>query len=194
MKRIAMLFLASGIIIIILAVGVAVSAMTSPANGIQFEPAAGVSDTCLFCHIDAHDNWKLINTPDLDKASSSTLQPLSQSAITPAQDQMCGNCHSQTGQKQLPADEIQSNIESVQERVAGLRADLDRIFDHYAAIWDLSAYMSDKPAQQIAAERISTLVAVIEADGSWGFHNPDYTEEILTEAETLMEQLLNDLR
>lgn len=193
MKRFATLCLVSGIFIMMLALGVAVFAMTDTDNSTKLEPAASSTDTCLFCHVDVHDNWKLISSPDLEQPALAALEAPSQSAIAPPPDQLCGNCHLQTSTIRLSPDEIGASINGIQERVAALRADLTRIFDHYAARWDTNAYMSDKPARQIVAERISTLIAVIEADGSWGFHNPDYTEEILTEAETLMAQMLNDM-
>jgi hypothetical protein len=177
MKKFASLFLATGLLIMALALTIAVSAMNGNAN-IRTQAAESEStNTCLFCHRESHRDWNLI---------SALQQPImAQSIPTPA----CSGCHTMNAEA-LPLAEIQTAIDNNQGRVAALRQELAQIYLHYAADWNSDAHRSEKSAEQITAERISTLVAVVEADGSWGFHNPIYTEEILTEAERLMAEMI----
>jgi predicted CXXCH cytochrome family protein len=103
----------------------------------------------------------------------------------------CSTCHSLARNPENTPENLTFSVTSVQketrERVEQLRADLKEVRDANPN-WDPKA--TDKSAEQLAAERVHTLLSFVEADGSWGFHNPRYTKLILDEAEKLIEPLL----
>lgn len=103
----------------------------------------------------------------------------------------CTGCHTLQRNKDNTPENLTFAVEKVQKdtkkRVDALKADLADVQKQHKD-WDPKA--KDKPKEQLSAERISTLVSFVEADGSWGFHNPEYTDMILKEAEKLIDTLL----
>lgn len=190
MKRLASLCFASGILIMVSALAIAVSAM--PSNSPRAESYESTPNACLYCHLDAHANFNLdlplkvihsvVNGP-ADELPGNT--PEEQTLV-------CSNCHIMNGETNLPTEEIQTRIEDTQARVLVLHTQLEQIYGLNEP-WHNNVIRAQKSQEQIKAERINTLIAYVEADGSWGFHDPIYTEEILTEAETLMDDLLSVL-
>jgi hypothetical protein len=182
MQRTASTFLIFGILILLLGLVMAVSAAMpgkQPAH-VAFSGTSN-SGTCLHCHEDAHSNWLALPTTSL---------PTNGEMSTAANPLNCINCHPQ--QTNVPADELIQRLEITQGRVNELRANLAHIRSTHPH-WKANITRSEKPNTQITAERIDTLLTFIEADGSWGFHRPDYTDDLLTEAETLMADLLKTL-
>ena len=110
----------------------------------------------------------------------------------PGQPDSCSGCHSLARNPENTPENLTASIRTVQDntrtRIERLRADLEEIIEEnpeWANITDAAA----KSADQLRAERIGTLISFVEADGSWGFHNPGYTNIILTEAERLMDEM-----
>lgn len=182
MKRIAILYLVSGLLIIASALGVAVSATTIP-YPTHIPQMTG--DTCTFCHLDLHPEiqtndptmWTLVTA-----AAPSGNEP--GSAAVP----MCTSCHTTDEPAILPTAQIQDQIDTVQDRITVLERDLANIYTLYPN-WDSTLYRFEKSEEQVLAEQIGTLLAVLQADGSWGFHDSAYTEQMLSDAENLMETL-----
>lgn len=106
----------------------------------------------------------------------------------------CTGCHTLERDKDNTPENLTYAVQSVQQdthdRVDALKADLQTIMDAHKD-WDPKA--KDKSEEQQLAERITTLVSFVESDGSWGFHNPSYTDQILTEAENNMSDLKDKL-
>ncbi len=102
----------------------------------------------------------------------------------------CSGCHTLEKSKDNTPENLTFAIEKVQKdtkkRVDQLKADLDDVKKANPK-WDPAA--KDKPKEQQTWDRIFTLVSFIESDGSWGFHNPAYTADILKEAEKLMDEI-----
>jgi predicted CXXCH cytochrome family protein len=102
----------------------------------------------------------------------------------------CTGCHSLERDPKNTAENVTAKITAVQtdtkKRVETLKTDLDTTVKAHPE-WDPKA--TDKPEAQVKADRIHTLISFIEADGSWGFHNPGYTDQILKEAEKLMDDI-----
>lgn len=101
----------------------------------------------------------------------------------------CTTCHNMHYDDMTPEDltfYVENTIEDTKARVEDIRAVLNEINAAHPE-WDPQA--QEKPEEQQMALRIHTLVSFVEADGSWGFHNPDYADEILSEAEDLLEEL-----
>ncbi len=103
----------------------------------------------------------------------------------------CTGCHTLARSKDNTPENLTFQIEKVQKdtkkRVDDLTADLKTVQDAHKD-WDPAA--KDKSKEQVAAERVNTLITFVESDGSSGFHNPEYTDLILTEAEKLMDGLM----
>ena len=191
MKRLATLFLVSGVLIIALALSLAVSAMNGTALSEASEKPVQSNDGCLFCHLESHGAWTTIVSHLIDEDRALPPEIVENLIPTPTSS-ACRYCHTQQGAETLTAEQIQDAVSSMQERVQTLKNDLEQVFEDNHANWDLDAQRGDKPANQLAAERVKTLLDVVEVDGGWGFHNPDYTRAILAEAETLMAQLQTD--
>jgi len=106
----------------------------------------------------------------------------------------CTGCHTLERSKDNTPENLAYAVESVQsdtkDRVEALKADLKDITDAHKD-WDPKA--TDKSDEQKLAERITTLVSFVESDGSWGFHNPGFTDDILSEAESNMDDLKSAL-
>ncbi len=103
----------------------------------------------------------------------------------------CTGCHTVGKNKDNTPENLASTIDKVQKdtkkRVEALKDDLKTIADEHKD-WDPKA--TDKPKEQQAYERATTLVSFVESDGSWGFHNPDYANALLKEAEKVVDGLL----
>lgn len=126
--------------------------------------------------------------------STHTFQIVLPTENAEGQQDSCTQCHNPEHDPDATPESLFFYIEEVQadtqERVEDIRADLQEITDEHPE-WDPQA--QDKPEEQQIAERIGTLVSFVEADGSWGFHNPGYTDDILSEAEDLLDELLDML-
>lgn len=181
-KRFASIFLTSGIFFMILAFGVAVTAMSQAGNYTLI--AVATPNTCVYCHVDVHPEF----TTQIQIQSSQLSPAVEATPEVP----LCTSCHEMATEEDLPIQVIEGRLTDVQRRVNTLRAQLNDIQEQHPE-WDVNSLYAAKSARQIKAERISTLVMFLESDGSWGFHDPAYTEEILAEAETLMQTLLEDL-
>jgi hypothetical protein len=186
MKRLATLCLISGLLIMVLALGMAVSAM--PTGRPQTSITQNTSNTCLYCHTDVHPEWDLTASIRMIQPDHSTTEVYASVAAEPTA--LCSTCHDMDDAVALPLDEIEAKLNKTQVRLEIIQAELTLLFAQYPD-WQTDAARADKTKTQIKAERISTLIAYVVADGSWGFHDPVYTEEILTEAEHLMDELLN---
>ena len=183
MKRVALLYLTSGMTIVVLAFAVALSAMQTSVA--QPEHISSTDETCLFCHVDSHTTWNLIT------AEAPLINTTGTIFATSADDsaQRCTNCHLTDDDIALAADAVETAIGTMQARVTVLQDNLTTLYSQHSE-WEANTRLSDKPNAQVTAERIDALLAIIIADGSWGFHDEIYTEEILTEAEMLMASLL----
>jgi len=106
----------------------------------------------------------------------------------------CTTCHNAEHDPDNSPEDLAFYIEDVQadtrDRIDDIRAELEAI---QAENPDWATTTEDKSEEQVMSERIHTLVSFIEADGSWGFHNPEYTDDILVEAEDLLDELLDIL-
>lgn len=143
-------------------------------------PAA---NTCFNCHEDIHAEWLSAYTVTFK------IPP---AAITPTSDALtCSTCHTQRTDI-ANDDQLAEHFQRTKARVEALRVDLTRIHDTHPE-WQNNQIRAEKPESQITAERIDTLLTFIEADGSWGFHRPDYIDGLLIEAELLMADLLKTL-
>ncbi|MCL4877916.1 MAG: ammonia-forming cytochrome c nitrite reductase subunit c552 [Anaerolineae bacterium] len=124
--------------------------------------------------------------------STHTFQIVLPTENAEGQQDSCTQCHNPEHDPDATPESLLFYIEEVQadtqERVEDIRADLQEITDAHPE-WDPEA--EEKPEEQQIAERIGTLVSFVEADGSWGFHNPGYTDDILSEAEDLLDELLD---
>jgi predicted CXXCH cytochrome family protein len=118
-----------------------------------------------------------------------TFQVLLPTDAVEGQIDSCTVCHDMSHDDMTPEDLtffVESTMEETQGRAEEIRALLDEINAAHPE-WDPQA--EQKPEEQQMALRIHTLVSFVEADGSWGFHNPDYADEILSEAEDLLDEL-----
>ena len=101
--------------------------------------------------------------------------------------QFCGQCHFLASD--TPPSTFETDVFQLQSRVTLLRDTLDAIHaDH--PDWDRQLTFADKPEQQRAIERADALLLFLEADQSWGFHDPTYAETILLETESLLATVL----
>lgn len=189
MKRVAGLCLISGLLIMIFTLGMAVSVLSGN-NHLQVRTVSrSTPNTCLYCHFNAHEEWQLNNAPRLFVFTPPATHVNSQPTTPESAVQPCGNCHEMTDDSVLPLEAILDRINVVRLRVMTLKQNLLAVYQRFPD-WDENTYRLNKPQTQLMAERIGMLLAVVEADGSWGFHNPGYTEEILNEAESLLADLL----
>ncbi|MBZ0306859.1 MAG: ammonia-forming cytochrome c nitrite reductase subunit c552, partial [Anaerolineae bacterium] len=142
---------------------------------------------CSSCHM-----VPTTQSPLVGHAASHTFQIVLPTQNAEGQPDSCTQCHNPEHDPDATPESLLFYIEEVQadtqERVEDLNADLEEIIaDH--PDWDPAA--EDKPEEQLLSERIHTLVSFVEADGSWGFHNPGYADDILSEAEDLLDELLD---
>ncbi len=143
---------------------------------------------CATCHMPA-----TAASAEYGDIPSHTFKVLLPTDAVEGQIDSCTTCHDMSHDDMTPEDLtffVESTIEDNKARVEEIRATLDEINAAHPE-WDPQA--QEKPEEQKTALRIHTLVSFVEADGSWGFHNPDYADEILTEAEDLLEELLDTL-
>lgn len=143
---------------------------------------------CATCHMPA-----TAASAEYGDIPSHTFKVLLPTDAVEGQIDSCTTCHDMSHDDMTPEDLtffVESTIEDNKARVEEIRATLDEINAAHPE-WDPQA--EEKPEEQQTALRIHTLVSFVEADGSWGFHNPDYADEILTEAEDLLEELLDTL-
>lgn len=184
MKGLAGFFLACGLIIMAMAFAMAASAMQQSSEITVMDRSDA---SCLYCHEDAHVDWKLDTSllpvrMFLTTSSTQTVSGQSDDSV-----QFCATCHI-TDEAIITANA--NDIDSVQMRLSVLHGHLASVMDAHPE-WANAASRSDKSAEQITAEHIHALISFIDADGSWGIHDPGYTEEILNEAEALMADLLD---
>lgn len=131
-------------------------------------------------------------SPLVGATASHTFDIVLPTEAAEGQADSCTGCHSLERSEDNTPENLTFFVEEVQEdtqeRVESLNEDLEEIT---AANPDWDPEAEDKPEEQLLAERIHTLVSFVEADGSWGFHNPGYADDILSEAEDLMDELLD---
>lgn len=143
---------------------------------------------CATCHMP-----KTAANAEYGDVATHTFQVLLPTDAVEGQIDSCTTCHDMSHDDMTPEDLtffVESTIEDNKARIEEVRASLDEINAAHPE-WDPQA--EEKPEEQQTALRIHTLVSFVEADGSWGFHNPDYADEIITEAEDLLEELLDTL-
>ncbi len=103
----------------------------------------------------------------------------------------CTGCHTIEKNKDNTPENLAATIDKIQKdtkkRVEALKDDLKTIADEHKD-WDPKA--TDKSKDQQAYDRATTLVSFVESDGSWGFHNPDFSNALLKEAEKVVDGLL----
>jgi predicted CXXCH cytochrome family protein len=140
---------------------------------------------CASCH--------MVGTAQSGHYSDSpthTWQIIKPTGAAEGQPDSCTGCHVPERDPDNAPENLTAFLDAVQadtqDRVAMIHEDLDPVLEAHPE-WDPAA--EDKSEEQVTAETIVTLVSFVESDGSWGFHNPDYTDEILTEAEDLLDQL-----
>ena len=139
---------------------------------------------CATCHMPA-----TAASAEYGDIPSHTFHVLLPTDAQEGQIDSCTVCHDMSHDDMTPED-LTFFVESTQEDTQGRVEDIRAVLDEISAAnpqWDPQA--TEKPEEQQMALRIHTLVSFVESDGSWGFHNPDYTDEILTEAEDLLEEL-----
>lgn len=88
----------------------------------------------------------------------------------------CATCHTISDAAAPLPETVQRRIAHTQTQVERLRAELDAV----------RQTLNAEHLSQLAW--IDELLAFVEADGSWGYHHPHYTRDILTEADALMRQ------
>ena len=187
-KHLATFFLASGLFIMLLPLKVTPPSSQAEQLVINTMPR---SSNCLYCHLDAHRDDTIASNLHLVHSPTTAINLTDRHHATAANN-FCSSCHQMGEELEFSDTEIQAQIETIQTRVSRLRSDLKQVYNENPH-WDLETNHLAKPTKQRIAERITALVQFVEADGSWGFHQPGYTEEILTEAENLMTTLHNML-
>ena len=171
MKRTANIFLTSGLLIMLGTLAWATFGMQTASADIALE-----SNTCLNCHLDAHLEW---NWATSTQSTETTLDNT---------ETFCINCHQTNAIFALST--VRTHIDTIQHRINDIRAELNNIYRNHPE-WDTNTQHIDKTIDQRTAERITTLITFVEADGSWGFHDADYTDQLLSEAEFLIAELLD---
>ncbi|NDJ85776.1 MAG: ammonia-forming cytochrome c nitrite reductase subunit c552 [Chloroflexi bacterium] len=139
---------------------------------------------CSSCHMPA-----TARNAYFGDVATHTFQLILPTEAVEGQPDSCTSCHDLTHDELTPEDltfyveEIQADTE---DRLADLRADLEEIQSAHPE-WESDA--EDKSELQQMSERVHTLLSFVEADGSLGVHNPGYTDDILTEAEDLLDEM-----
>ena len=172
MKQVARTFLIFGLCII--ATSLAIAA-TSLENTPGQEQTSLETTACLFCRVDPHLTWNVIAVP----APQSGLTPQTNSPGT-----QCSDCHAMETVNDLPDNDTRNQLITNQERITWLRSELNHIQTQHPE-WQHNITRSQKSETQILAEQVEVIISVLEADGSWGFHDLDYTDMQLAEAEQL---------
>ncbi|MCI0708551.1 MAG: ammonia-forming cytochrome c nitrite reductase subunit c552 [Chloroflexi bacterium] len=141
---------------------------------------------CSSCHMP-----QTVVIDEENSAASHTWLVIIPTDAAEGQPDSCTGCHSVERNPDNTPENLTFVIEDIQEdtmgRVEDIRAELDPIVEEQG--WDPEA--EEKSEAQLTAERIHTLVSFVEADGSWGFHNPGYADDILSEAEDLLDELFD---
>lgn len=143
---------------------------------------------CASCHMVG--TAKSANVGDIGTHTFGIILPTD---AAEGQPDSCSTCHSLERNADNTPENLTFVIEDIQEdteeRIEDLRADLDEINEAHPEWAD--AADEDKTEAQLIAESIHTLITFVEADGSMGFHNPGYADDILSEAEDLLDELLD---
>jgi hypothetical protein len=179
MQRLASLCLLCGVLLLSLGLVMAVSAMPVPIK------PGGEADTCLYCHTDVHIG---VVAPAALYTFPLDVSTLSGVPITPGETLMCGDCHTQAESGGVMLDNVRA-MDTTQARVTRLQVDLVTIQATHPH-WNTDTYAWQKSPRQRDAERVAALIAAVERDGSWGFHDPGYTDQLLTEAEQIIARLM----
>lgn len=151
-------------------------------------PRSGqVVHTCLNCHADVHADD--LATPTVRLIQSNQPEHPAESPLTrsASQDGLCSDCHATGFDTTMLADEYEARIAATRLRVATVREDLAGLQQAHPD-WHTDAAANTD--MQLIAEQITTLLDYVEADGSWGFHHPEYTDARLAEAESLLAELI----
>jgi len=141
---------------------------------------------CASCHMVG-----TAKSADQDDIPTHTWKIISPVKAAKGQPDSCTKCHTLEKNKDNTPENLSAYLDKVQKdtkkRVDALTEDLKTIADEHKD-WDPKA--KDKPKEQVSYERAKTLVSFVETDGSTGFHNPEFTDTILKEAEKLVDTLL----
>ncbi len=141
---------------------------------------------CATCHM-----VQTATSASLGDIPSHTWKVVLPANAAKGQPDSCTGCHTLEKNKENTAENLTATVQKIQKdtkkRIDGLKEDLKTIADEHKA-WDPKA--KDKPKEQQSYERATTLVSFVESDGSLGFHNPEYADTVLKEAEKIVDDLL----
>ena len=146
---------------------------------------------CASCHMVG--TAKSANVGDIPTHTFHVINPVE---TAEGQPDSCTGCHTLEDDPENTPENLAFVIEDVQadteERLEFLNEDLALIMEANPD-WDSDAEEADKSEEQLMAEEVGTLLSFVESDGSLGFHNPDYTDDILSQAEDLIDELFDAL-
>lgn len=166
--RITPLLLAFGGALLLVGLGLSVSAEPPVTRMVTFSTPA---TACTDCHTAPHTNWRV--APHDLVLTHMDLTP------TPA----CTACHDLN----TPTLSIEHTVPVPPAvRLLALRGQLALA---YAANPEWEAAAPVRTTEQAVAAQAEALLTVIEADTSWGFHSPAYLQRQLDEAEALLHML-----
>jgi len=159
-----------------------------PFLGIEASPSPHFANeafgpVCASCHM-----VPTAKSAQVGDIASHTFEIILPTTTADGQPDSCTQCHTDGDPEDLLFF-IEGTQEDTLERIEDLTAEVDTIYEEQG--WDVEA--EDKPETQLIADEIRTLVSFVEADGSLGIHNPDFSAAILDEAEDLLDELFDEL-
>lgn len=191
LQRIASVCLTFGLLI--MGFGVAMALFAVPDSNLRVNATFDDSNICLYCHVDIHGNESsaIVLWDDLQPAFVMHRLDGSMDETTGMtrndEAAACRTCHLESPNGRTMGTTDDTRRQMIAQRVAALRAELAFLYKHHPQ-WQANDETS-KTETQLQAEWVSTLIAFIEADNEWGFHPPRYTDDMLTEAEALINEL-----
>ncbi len=160
--------------------------------GIEGSPSPHYSNqlygpVCASCHMVG-----TAKSAEVGDIGSHTWHIVLPTEAAEGQPDSCSGCHSpERSEDNTPENltfAIESVMEDTQERVEFLREELTAIEEAHPEWADVEA--GSESEDQLMAMRLHTMLTFVESDGSWGFHNPGFTDDILSEAEDLLDEML----
>ncbi len=142
-------------------------------------------DSRVSVHADAPTQCAACHLPRVETPDDPFAPTLSQHTFA-ATTQNCTlpGCHTSVEQAAGRQGTLQSGVTSALARIEGKLGD--------ASTWQYSATGGPSSDDQSAIpeniRKARFLISYVEADGSLGMHNPDYTRDILAEAERLVDE------
>ncbi|MBZ0291349.1 MAG: ammonia-forming cytochrome c nitrite reductase subunit c552 [Anaerolineae bacterium] len=157
-----------------------------PFLGMDANPSPHFAETdgpvCASCHM-----VETGSSDGIGQIATHTFQVILPTENAEGQPDSCTGCHTQ--QSGASPEDLYFYIKDVQSEtqdlVEEIRDKVQRVYEDEH--WD--AVAEEKTDAQLLADQILTLLSFIEADGSWGIHNPNYTQTILDETEDLLDDL-----